>query len=122
MGGHVAANAEDIVIWGGFPELQGYYERVAESMKSTHPNLNVIVEPIGLRDHEKRVALALSSGLDETTVFELIGSTANRYIVNDLLPSAPANVAGFVNTAATFEPFFHEDAARSVQIPRPAAR
>ena len=111
VGGHVAANAEDIVIWGGFPELQGYYERVAESMKSTHPNLNVIVEPIGLRDHEKRVALALSSGLDETTVFELIGSTANRYIVNDLLPSAPANVAGFVNNAANFEPFFQEVAA-----------
>jgi len=111
VGGHVAANAEDIVIWGGFPELQGYYERVAESMKSTHPDLNVIVEPIGLRDHEKRVALALSSGLDETTVFELIGSTANRYIVNDLLPPAPANVAGFVNNAANFEPFFQEVAA-----------
>ncbi len=70
MAGSITAKAENIVIWGGFPELQGFYERVAESMKATHPDLNVIVEPIGLRDHEKRVALALSSGLDETTVFE----------------------------------------------------
>ena len=111
MAGSISAKAEDIVIWGGFPELQGFYERVAESMKATHPDLNVIVEPIGLRDHEKRVALALSSGLDETIVFELIGSTANRYIVNDLLPAAPGNVTSFVNNGANFDPFFQEVAA-----------
>ncbi len=111
MAGSITAKAENIVIWGGFPELQGFYERVAESMKATHPDLNVIVEPIGLRDHEKRVALALSSGLDETTVFELIGSTANRYIVNDLLPPAPGNISAFVNNGANFDPFFQEVAA-----------
>ena len=106
-----SAKSEDIVIWGGFPELQGYYERVADSIKDKHPNINVIIEPIGLRDHEKRVALALSSGLEEATVFELIGSTANRYIVNDLLPPAPDKVSNFVNNSKNFEPFFQEVAA-----------
>ena len=112
----VSAKAEDIVIWGGFPELQGYYERVAEGLKDAHPDMNIIVEPIGLRDHEKRVALALASGLDDATIFELIGSTANRYIVNDLLPPAPANVADFVNNSANFEPFFQEVAAVNGKI------
>lgn len=110
LAGTVTAQAQDVVIWGGFPEMTGYYERVAESMSDKYPDLNVIVEPIGLRDHEKRVALGLSSGLEDATVLELIGSTANRYIVNDLLPPAPSNVAKFVNDDSNFEAFFQETA------------
>ncbi|MEP3279807.1 MAG: extracellular solute-binding protein [Stappiaceae bacterium] len=110
MVGMVPTQAQDVVIWGGFPELAGYYERVAESLSDKYPDLNVIVEPIGLRDHEKRVALGLSSGLEDATILELIGSTANRYIVNDLLKPAPDSVQDFVNDDANFEPFFQETA------------
>ena len=105
LAGTLTANAEDIVIWGGFPELTEYYERVAESLSGKYPDLNVVVEPIGLRDHEKRVALGLSSGLDNATVLELIGSTANRYIVNDLIQPAPDGVSAFVNDDSNFEAF-----------------
>jgi len=110
LAGAVNVQAQEVVIWGGFPELTEYYERVAESLSDKYPDLEVNVEPIGLRDHEKRVALGLTSGLEEATVLELIGSTANRYIVNDLIKPAPANVADFVNDAANFEPFFQETA------------
>ena len=110
LAGTVTANAQDVVIWGGFPELTGYYERVAESLSGKYPDLNVIVEPIGLRDHEKRVALGLSSGLDDATILELIGSTANRYIVNDLIQPAPEGVSTFVNDDSNFEAFFQETA------------
>ena len=110
LAGAVTAHAQEVVIWGGFPELAEYYERVAESLSDKYPDLTVNVEPIGLRDHEKRVALGLSSGLEDATVLELIGSTANRYIVNDLLKPAPETVADFVNDSANFEPFFQETA------------
>jgi len=110
LAGTVTANAQDVVIWGGFPELAGYYERVAESLSGKYPDLNVIVEPIGLRDHQQRVALGLSSGLDDATVLELIGSTANRYIVNDLIQPAPGGVSAFVNDSSNFETFFQETA------------
>ena len=110
LAGSITVQAQEIVIWGGFPELTEYYERVAGSLSDKYPDLNVNIEPIGLRDHEKRVALGLSSGLEDATVLELIGSTANRYIVNDLIQPAPANVADFVNDAANFEPFFQETA------------
>lgn len=106
----VTVQAQEIVIWGGFPELTDYYERVAGSLSDKYPDLKVNVEPIGLRDHEKRVALGLSSGLEDATVLELIGSTANRYIVNDLIKPAPSNVADFVNDSGNFEAFFQETA------------
>ena len=48
-----SAKSEDIVIWGGFPELQGYYERVADSIKDKHPNINVIIEPMGFEHARK---------------------------------------------------------------------
>ena len=110
LAGAVNVQAQEVVIWGGFPELTDYYERVAESLSDKYPDLEVIVEPIGLRDHEKRVALGLTSGLEDATVLELIGSTANRYIVNDLIKPAPENVADFVNDDANFEAFFQETA------------
>ncbi|MFT7211738.1 MAG: multiple sugar transport system substrate-binding protein [Granulosicoccus sp.] len=116
LAGTMTVQAQEVVIWGGFPELADYYERVADSLSDKYPDLKVNVEPIGLRDHEKRVALGLSSGLEDATVLELIGSTANRYIVNDLLKPAPANVAEFVNDSSNFEAFFQETATVNGEV------
>lgn len=101
-----AVSAQDITVWSGYPELAPFYEHVAEGMKADWPDLNVSVEAIALREHEKRLALALSSGLDDATVIELAGSTASRYVENDLLPAAPEAVAAFVNDPANFGEFF----------------
>ena len=49
----------------GLERLSGdgpFYEHVAQGMKAKHPNLNVWVEAIALREHEKRIALGLTSG------------------------------------------------------------
>jgi multiple sugar transport system substrate-binding protein len=75
-------------------------------MKAKYPNLNVKVEAIALREHEKRVALGVTSGLPGATIIELSGSTVRRYLENDLLPAAPENVAAFVKNSANFSDFF----------------
>lgn len=107
-----AASAQDITVWSGYPELAPFYAHVAEGMKAEWPDLNVTVEAIALREHEKRLALGLSSGLEEATVIELSGSTASRYVENELLPAAPEAVAGFVNDPANFGEFFVKAASR----------
>lgn len=107
-----AAQAQDITVWSGYPELAPFYEHVAEGMKADWPDLNVTVEAIALREHEKRLALGLSSGLDDATVIELSGSTASRYVENDLLPAAPEDVAAFVSDPANFGEFFVTSASR----------
>ncbi|MEQ9447859.1 MAG: hypothetical protein RLN70_03020, partial [Rhodospirillaceae bacterium] len=53
--------AQEISILSGYPEMTPFYERVAEGMKDEYPNIRVNVEPITLREHERRVALGLSS-------------------------------------------------------------
>jgi multiple sugar transport system substrate-binding protein len=105
-----AASAVEITVWSGYPEMVPFYEHVAEGMKASHPDLTVKVEAIALREHEKRVALGLSSGA-AADVIELAISTATRYLENGLLPKAPDNVATLVKDPANFDPFFTASAS-----------
>jgi len=106
-----AAQAADITVWSGYPELAPFYERVADSMKSTHPDLTVTVEAIPLREHEKRVALGLSSGSAGNVVVELPKSTATRYLQNGLLDAEPDAVIAAVAESGNYGPFFLDAAS-----------
>jgi multiple sugar transport system substrate-binding protein len=108
--GATAAQAQKITVWSGYPEMEPFYRHVADGMKAKFPKLEVAIEAIPLREHEKRVALALASGGDRSLVIELNSASAGRYLNNDLLPKAPANVVSFVNNTTNFTPFFAERA------------
>ena len=56
------AQAQTLTVWSGYPELEPFYRRVGEGMKARNPNLTVNVQPIPLREHERRIALALPGG------------------------------------------------------------
>lgn len=107
----MAAQAQTVTVWSGYPELAPFYEHVAEGMKATHPDITVDIQAIPLREHERRVALGIASGSAGNVVIELPGSTANRYIVNDLLNEAPADVIDFVSNPENFGPFFVDAAS-----------
>ena len=111
LAGATAASAQKITVWSGYPEMEPFYRQVAEGLKAKFPNLQVSIEAIPLREHEKRVALGLSSGGAGNLVVELPPSTASRYLSNELLPKAPANVAVFVNDPKNFDVFFRASAS-----------
>ena len=105
-----AANAQDIRVWSGYPELAAFYEHVAEGMKAEFPDLNVTVEAIALREHEKRVALGITSG-EAAEVIELATTIAARYLEGGLLNTPPADVQDFVKDPANFGEFFVNSAS-----------
>lgn len=104
------ANAQSIRVWSGYPELAPFYEHVAEGMKAEFPDIEVTVEAIALREHERRVALGITSG-ESAEVLELATSIAARYLENDLLAKPPENVASFVADPANFDTFFVDSAS-----------
>jgi multiple sugar transport system substrate-binding protein len=107
-----AAQAQKITVWSGYPEMEPFYRHVADGMKAKFPKLEVAIEAIPLREHEKRVALALASGASgNALVIELNSASAGRYLNNDLLPKAPGDVAKFVGNPANFTQFFAERAS-----------
>jgi multiple sugar transport system substrate-binding protein len=105
-----AVSAQEISVWSGYPELAPFYEHVAEGMKAQYPDLSVKVEAIALREHEKRIALGLTSG-EAAEVIELGTSTATRYLENELFNAAPEAVAAFVQDPANFNDFFRDSAS-----------
>ncbi|OHV82961.1 sugar ABC transporter substrate-binding protein [Rhizobium sp. LCM 4573] len=111
LSGFSSASAETLTVWSGYPEMAPFYEHVAQSLKTSYPDLEVKVEAIALREHEKRVALGLTGGQEGVTVIELSGSTATRYLENGLLPEAPDDVATFVTDPKNFDKFFSETAS-----------
>lgn len=105
-----AASAVEITVWSGYPEMVPFYEHVAEGMKEEHPDLTVRVEAIALREHEKRIALGLTSG-EAAEVIELGTSTATRYLENELFNAAPESVVAYVTDTANFSEFFRDSAS-----------
>ncbi|KKX33343.1 extracellular solute-binding protein [Rhizobium sp. LC145] len=111
LSGLSSASAQTLTVWSGYPEMAPFYEHVAQGLKASHPDLEVKVEAIALREHEKRVALGLTGGQEGITVIELSGSTATRYLENGLLPEAPDDVAAFVTDPQNFDTFFRDTAS-----------
>jgi multiple sugar transport system substrate-binding protein len=105
IAGITTVSAEEITVWSGYPELAPFYEHVAEGMKAKYPDLTVKVEAIALREHEKRIALGLTSG-QSAELIELQGSTATRYLENGLFREAPADVTAFVQDPANYNDYF----------------
>jgi multiple sugar transport system substrate-binding protein len=105
LGTVFGAAADQITVWSGYPEMAPFYQHVADGLKAQYPDLTVSVQAIQLRDHEKRVALGLSSA-SAADVIELEIGTATRYMQNDLLAHAPADIASFVQDSKNFNSFF----------------
>lgn len=110
MAGTAVASADQITIWGGYPEMVPFYQHVAESMKAQYPDLTVNVQAVPLRDHEKRVALGVTSG-SAADIIELEVNTATRYMQGDLFAHAPADIVSYVQDPKNFNKFFADAGA-----------
>lgn len=108
LAGISGAYAQTITVWSGYPELAPFYEHVAEGFKETHPGVTIDVQAIPLREHERRVALGLSSGSAGAVVVELNSATASRYIENELFNAASAEASDFVQNPDNFGEFFSD--------------
>lgn len=115
LGSSLSALADQITVWSGYPEMAPFYQHVADGLKAQYPDLTVDVEAIQLRDHEKRVALGLSSQ-NAADVIELETTTATRYTQNDLLQHPPADIASFVQDPKNFDKFFADNASYNGQV------
>lgn len=103
------ARAQEITVWSGYPEMEPFYKHVADGMKAKFPNLKVNVQAIPLREHEKRIALALPSNA-AADLLEMQLGTAQRYLEAGLLKETSPAASAFVKDAANFDEFFRNDA------------
>ena len=101
-----AAAQEKLTIWGGWTELGPFYARIAEQFKKKHPGVDVSIEIIALREHEKRTALAMPSGAAGDIIEMQV--EAGRYAEVGLLPPANAAATAFVSDPKHFDKFVQD--------------
>lgn len=101
-----ASAQEKLTIWSGWTELGPFYNRIAEQFKKKYPGVDVSVEIISLREHEKRIALAMPSGAAGDIIEMQV--EAPRYVEAGLLPPANASVSAFVADPKHFDKFVQD--------------
>ncbi|NOU94977.1 extracellular solute-binding protein [Paenibacillus sp. LMG 31456] len=95
--GEKSTKPVEISIWGGWPELDPWFQKMADEFKKTNPNVTVSISSFPLRDYEKKVAAALpsKSGAD---ILPLNPNLALRYIQGNMLQATPEDLVKQVNS------------------------
>ncbi|RJX41273.1 extracellular solute-binding protein [Paenibacillus pinisoli] len=85
----------ELTIWGGYPELDPWYKKMAEDYKKEHPNVTVNIASFPLRDFEKKVAAGLPSS-SAADIVSLNPVIALRFIQGNMLKKAPDDLSQLV--------------------------
>ena len=99
----------EVTVWSGYPEMEAFYNHVAEDYTQENPNVEITVLTQPLREYERRVTAALPAG-NAADILEMSSSFAGRLVQAGLFPPAPEEVAEFVRSDA-YNDFFVEAAS-----------
>lgn len=91
----------ELTIWGGYPELDPWYKKMAEDYKKEHPNVTINIASFPLRDFEKKVAAGLPSS-SAADIVSLNPVIALRFVQGNMLKEAPEDLALFVTTPGNY--------------------
>lgn len=85
-----AASAITLAIWTGYPELQPYYQSVADGYRKTHPNVQFSFFSTSLREAEQKLTAAVPTGTGPD-IYDIGTNITVNFIDNGLLnPNPPA--------------------------------
>ena len=99
----------EVSVWSGYPEMEAFYNHVAESYMSENPDVTITVLTQPLREYERRVTASLPAG-NAADILEMSSSFAGRLVQAGLFPPVPEEVAEFVRSDA-YNDFFVEAAS-----------
>ncbi|GAC1538568.1 MAG: hypothetical protein NVS2B7_09640 [Herpetosiphon sp.] len=95
-------------IWTGYPEMEPFYNRVAEDYRKTHPDVTINVVSQPLRDYEKKLVASLPSN-SAAEIIEVSTTWIGRFVQSGIvIPEAPQNITDFVRSPA-FNSFNQEN-------------
>lgn len=103
-----------ISVWSGYPEMEPFYEHVAEQFEADNPGVEIEVLTQPLRDYERRLLVTLPAG-SAGCVLEASSSFAARLVQNGLIPPLPEDLQEFVRGEA-YNDFFVEYASFDGQV------
>lgn len=88
-------------IWGGFPEIQPVYEKVAAEYKKLHPNVTINVLTLPLREFEQKMAATIPAD-SAGDILEANPFALNKFIVAGMLPPVPQDLVEWMTAKGRF--------------------
>ncbi len=87
----VAFAKTKLSLWGGFPEMVPFYEKVAKDYQESHPDVEVGILAFNLRDFEQK----LSATIPTDTVADIVEISTyamRKFIEAGFIPSNPPDI------------------------------
>ena len=103
-----------ISVWSGYPELEPFYDHVAEQFEADNPNVTIEVLTQPLREYERRLLVTLPAG-SSGDVLEISSSFAARLVQNALIPPVADSLEELV-TGGSYGEFFIELASHEGDV------
>lgn len=86
-------------VWSGYPEMEPFYQHVADDFKAEHPNVDIEILTQPLRDYERKLTASLPAGT-AADILETNATFAGRLMQAGLFKAMPDDIAAFVNGPA----------------------
>ena len=84
-------------LWGGFPEIGPFYERMAADYSRANPNVEITVLTHHLRDFERKLAATIPADT-AADILEISTYAMQRFIEAGLIPPNPSAQDAFVRS------------------------
>jgi multiple sugar transport system substrate-binding protein len=94
---HRAQAATMLSIWTGFPELQPFYQAVADAYAKLHPEVRFTIFATSLRECEQKLSAAVPTG-SGPDVFDIGTNISVNFIDGGLLDPNPSDVDQYLKS------------------------
>jgi multiple sugar transport system substrate-binding protein len=92
-----------LAIWTGFPELQPFYQAVADSYSKLHPNVKFTIFATSLRECEQKLSAAVPTGTGPD-LFDIGTNISVNFIEAGLLDPNPPDIDRYLQSGAWSKP------------------
>ncbi len=110
-----AAEEVSLSIWGGYPEMEPFYAKVAEAYREKNPNVTIDILTHPLREFEQKLSATIpadtAADLIEISVYAM-----QKFIEAELIPPLPDDVRGFVTGEDHYSSFLVNNNTYQEQI------
>ncbi len=106
--GVVAAEEIKISIWGGFPEMEGFYQHVAKDYMAEHPNVTIETLSHPLREFEQKLSATIPSDT-AADLIEISTYAMQKFIEAGLIPKTPAKVKDYLEGGNRYSAFMQNN-------------
>ena len=97
-----------ISIWGGFPEMEQFYQHVADDYMAENPNVTIEILTHPLREFEQKLSATIPSDT-AADLIEISMYANQKFIEVELIPELPEQVRAFMDEEGRYSEFMHRN-------------